>query len=95
MAVCMAFNPPQSVYSEETYQKVLDHLGDAFPPSTMSLHVKGHTDQGEIRIVDVFESAKAFEAFAASHGPVLEQAGISLDDLMPYITIFEIERKLP
>lgn len=95
MAVCMVFNPPKEKYSEEVYKKVMQHLGDAFPPPTMSLHVKGHTDQGEIRIIDVFESAAAFDAFAASHGPVLEQAGISLDDLMPYITIFEIERKLP
>lgn len=95
MAVGMIFNPPKDRYSQEIYDRVMEHLGDAFPPSTMSLHLKGKTDQGEIRIVDVFESAEAFEEFAASHAPVLEQAGISLDDLMPYISIFELERKLP
>ena len=69
-------------------------MGDTFPPASMSLHLKGATEQGEIRIVDVFESAEAFEEFAASHTPALEQAGIDLDELMKYVSIFEIDREI-
>ena len=94
MAVCMVFTPPKDVYSQEAYDKVLEHMGEAFPPATMSLHVKGKTDEGEIRIVDVFESAEAFETFAASHAPALQEVGIDLDDLVPHISIFEIEKML-
>ena len=60
----------------------------------MSLHVKGKTEDGDLRIVDVFESKEAFEEFAASHGPVYEKLGIKLDDILPYVSFFEVERTI-
>lgn len=94
MAVCMIFNPPKDAYSDETYEKILEHLGDGFPPSSMTLHLKGKTDAGEIRIVDVFESKEAFQSFAETHAPVYEKLGISLDAIMPYVSFFEVEKRL-
>jgi hypothetical protein len=94
MAICMVFSPPRDTYSDEVYEKVLEHLGGAFPPASMSLHLKGKTEQGEIRIVDVFESAEAFEEFAASHVPALEQVGVKLDDVLQHVSIFEIEKRI-
>jgi hypothetical protein len=75
MAIGMIFSPPKDLFTDDTYNKIMKHLGDGFPPSTMSLHVKGKTEGGEVRIVDIFESQAAFEAFAASHAPVYEEAG--------------------
>lgn len=36
MAVCMIFTAPKSLFTKETYEKILEHLGDSFPPSSMS-----------------------------------------------------------
>ena len=94
MAVCMVFTPPKNLFTKETYEKVMEHLGDAFPPSNMSLHLFGTNDQGECRVVDIFESQEEFEKFAATHAPVYEEMGISLDDLMPHISFFEVEKRL-
>ena len=91
MAVCMVFTPPKDMFTQETYDKVLEHLGDGFPPPAMSAHIKGTTEAGEIRIVDVFESAEAFEAFAESHAPVYEAMGISVDDVLNNALIFEVD----
>lgn len=94
MAVCMIFTPPSHLFTKDTYEKVLKHLGNDFPPSSMSLHVFGSNEQGECRIVDIFESQEEFKKFAASHMPVYEQLGISLDDLMPHISFFEVEKRV-
>lgn len=94
MAICMIFSPPKDVYSNDTYEKVLEHLGDGFPPSTMSLHIKGKTEQGEIRIVDLFESQEAFEEFASGHAPVYEKLGMTVEDIMPYVSFFEVDKRL-
>jgi hypothetical protein len=94
MAIGMIFSPPKDMYSKEVYDKIMEHLGDSFPPPSMSLHLKGTTEQGELRIVDVFESVEAFKEFAASHAPVYEALGINLDDLMKHISFFEIERTI-
>ena len=80
------------MFTKETYEKVLEHLGDGFPPEAMKVHLMGHTGDGEVRIVDVFESAEAFEAFAASHGPVYEALGISVDQVLEHATIFELDK---
>ena len=95
MAVCMVFTPPQDVFSKETYDKVIEHLGEAWPPPTMTSHVMGTTAEGEVRIVDVFESAEAFEAFAQTHAPVYEQMGISVDVILQHASVFEIENTIP
>ena len=81
MAVGMIFSPPKDLFTTDTYAKVMEHLGAGFPPGTMNVHLFGHTAQGEVRIVDVFESAEAFEAFAQSHAPVYEALGISVHTL--------------
>jgi hypothetical protein len=70
----------------------MEHMGDAFPPPAMSLHVKGKTAEGAIRIVDIFESEEAFQEFAAGPAKVYEKLGVNFDDLMPYISFFEVER---
>ena len=92
MAICMVFSPPKDAYSKDVYDKIMEHLGDSFPPPSMSSHAMGHTDEGEIRIVDIFESAEAFQEFAASHAPVYEAMGVDLDEILQYVTIFEVER---
>ena len=92
MAVCMVFSPPKGLFGDEHYDRVIEHLGDGFPPSAMSLHVKGTTEDGETRIVDIFESAEEFQAFAESHAPVYEAMGISVDDVLQHASLFEIEK---
>lgn len=94
MAICMIFTPPKGLYDESFYKKIMEHMGDSFPPPSMSVHIKGTNDQGELRIVDIFESQEAFEEFAAGHAPVYEKLGLNLDDLMPHISFFEIERAI-
>ena len=94
MAICMLFTPPKEMYSDEIYAQIMEHMGEAFPPPAMSLHVKGKTADGAIRIVDIFESEEAFQEFAAGHAPIYEKLGLSLDDLMPYISFFEVERTI-
>ena len=94
MAVGMIFSPPKDLFNEETYEKVLEHLGPGFPPDAMSVHLMGHTEDGQVRIVDVFESAEAFEAFAQSHAPVYEALGISVEQILQHAQIFEIGKKI-
>ena len=91
MPVCMIFSPPQSLFSKATYEKVLEHLGDRFPPPAMRSHVMGVTEGGEVRIVDVFETAEAFQAFAESHAPVYEALGVSLDEVLKHATVFDVD----
>ena len=94
MAVCMIFTPPKEVFTEEHYNRVLEYLGDGFPPSTMSHHVMGLTDEGEVRIVDVFESAEAFQTFAESHTPVYEAMGVALEDVLKHASVIEIKNSI-
>ena len=47
-----------------------------------------------MRIVDIFESAAAFEEFAQSHAPVYEALGISVDAVLEHATVFEIEKRI-
>lgn len=92
MAVCMVFTPPKDVYTKEHYEGVLAHMGDGFPPPAMKMHVMGTTDDGQIRIVDIFESAEAFRKFAEGHAPVYEKMGISVDDVLKHASVFPIEK---
>jgi len=94
MAIGMIFSPPKDIFTDETYGKIVAHLGSGFPPSTMSVHLKGKTADGEVRIIDVFESQEAFEAFAASHAVVYEEAGLTVDDIMKHVTFFEVEKSI-
>ena len=94
MAVCMVFTPPKDLYGKEHYEKVIAHMGSAFPPSTMTMHLMGTTDAGEIRIVDIFETAEDFQRFAETHAPVYEKMGISLDEVLKYASVFNIEKSI-
>ena len=94
MAICMIFTPPRDLFTDETYDKVLAHLGDGFPPASMRAHYKGKTENGEVRIVDVFDSAEDFQKFAETHVPAYEALGIKLDDILKNATIFEIEKQI-
>jgi hypothetical protein len=90
----MVFTPPKDLFTKETYDRVIAHLGSAFPPPTMTMHVMGRTEDGEIRIIDIFESAEEFKKFAESHAPVYEQMGISVDDILKHASIFQIEKNI-
>lgn len=90
----MIFTPPGDVFTKEHYNRVLEIRGDGFPPATMSEHIMGMTDEGEVRIVDVFESAEAFGAWAESQAPVFEEIGINLEDALKYASVFEIENTI-
>ncbi len=79
MAICMVFTPPK---------------GDGFPPTAMKMHLMGTTDAGEIRIVDIFESAEEFQKFAEAHAPVYAKMGLSLDDVLKHASVFRIEKNI-
>ncbi len=94
MAICMVFTPPKDLYTKEHYDKLLAHLGDAFPPPAMKMHLMGTTDAGEIRIVDIFDSAEEFQRFAETHAPVYEKMGISVDEVLKHASVFEIDKTI-
>lgn len=94
MAICMVFTPPKGVYTQEHYDKVIEHLGDGFPPPTMKMHVMGTNDAGEVRIVDVFETAEDFRKFAESHASVYEAMGVSVEDVLKHAQVFEIQKTI-
>ena len=94
MAICMVFTPPKDLYTRKHYDNVMAYLGDAFPPPNMKMHLMGTTDAGEIRIVDIFETAEEFKQFADGHAPVYEKMGLSVDDVLKHASIFEIERNI-
>jgi hypothetical protein len=94
MAICMVFTPPKHLYTREHYEAVMEFMGSGFPPATMKMHVMGTTDAGEIRIVDIFESAEEFQEFAQGHAPLYEKMGISVDEVLKHASIFEIEKSI-
>jgi hypothetical protein len=80
MAVLMVHEAPGA--SEELYEKVVARLTDGrgfHTPSDWGVdgllsHAAGPTDDGW-RVIDVWESAEAFERFGAVIVPVLEEIG--------------------
>ena len=56
----------QVAATEEQYRAVNDALDThATPPAGMIMHTGGPVGNGELRVVDVWESREAFEAFAS------------------------------
>lgn len=65
----------QVAATEEQYRAVndaMDTVGD--PPVGLILHTGGPLDTGDLRVVDIWESAEAFQTFAAERlGPTIAQ----------------------
>src|ERR1700729_2373671 len=64
----------------DTTLKQLEEAGAGAPDGRLS-HVALETD-GEIQVFDVWESQEAFEAFGATLLPILNAAGIELNEPM-------------
>ncbi len=70
-------------FTQERYDTTLAQLEEAgvgAPDGRMS-HVALETD-GEIQVFDVWESQEAFDAFGATLIPILNAAGIELNEPM-------------
>jgi hypothetical protein len=63
--------------TREQYDEVLEKLGlDADPPAGGLFHIAGVTDDG-LRVVDVWESAEAFQRFVGERlTPAVQAVGI-------------------
>ena len=63
----------QVAATEEQYRAVNDAMDTSGnPPAGLILHTGGPLDNDEIRVVDVWESAEAFQTFAAERlGPTI------------------------
>lgn len=70
-------------FTQERYDvttRQLEDAGAGAPDGRIS-HVALETD-GEIQVFDIWESREAFEAFGATLVPILNAAGIELNDPM-------------
>jgi hypothetical protein len=65
----------QVAATEDQYRAVNDALETrARPPAGLIVHTGGPIGDGELRVVDVWESAEAFESFAAQRlAPAIAQ----------------------
>jgi hypothetical protein len=70
-------------FTQEKYDVTTGQIEDAGAgaPEGRSLHVALETD-GEIQVFDIWESREAFEAFGATLMPILNAAGIELNEPM-------------
>jgi len=81
----------QVAATEEQYRAVNDVLETrASPPAGLILHTGGPVGDGELRVVDVWESAEAFESFATERlGPAITQV-MGADAPKPRVEIREL-----
>ena len=65
----------QVAASEQQYRAVNDAMDTrGNPPAGLILHTGGPVDNGHLRVVDIWESGDAFQAFAAERlGPAIVQ----------------------
>jgi hypothetical protein len=65
----------QVAATEEEYRAVNDAVGTRTrPPAGLIVHTGGPVEDGELRVVDVWESKEAFEAFAGERlAPAIAQ----------------------
>ena len=65
----------QVAATEEQYRAVNDAMDTrGNPPAGLILHTGGPVDNGDLRVVDIWESAEEFETFAAERlGPTIAQ----------------------
>ncbi len=81
MPVLMVHDSPGGTV--EQYEQVVARLTDGrglnslddWPSGGILSHTAGPTDNGW-RVIDVWESAEAFERFGAVIGPILQEVGI-------------------
>jgi hypothetical protein len=74
------------------YDRVIDRmgLGDGRPPAGCLFHVAGQTDAG-FRVVDVWESAEAFQMFAEEQiGPLSSAEGFPA----PRVSMWDVHNTL-
>lgn len=86
----------QVAATEEQYRAVNDTLETrSSPPAGLIVHTGGPIGDGELRVVDVWESREAFETFAAQRlGPAIAQvmgegaprASVEIHELYDVIT---------
>jgi len=84
--VAVAFLIELADFTPEQSAAVLRELGlDANPAAGQVFHLEGPMEGGGMRIVDVWESPEAFQAFAHERlGPALQRAGAALPaDMQP------------
>ncbi|GAC1436129.1 MAG: hypothetical protein NVSMB51_06820 [Solirubrobacteraceae bacterium] len=75
------------ITSAEQYDKVREHLGVSGPPEGALLHIAGQAEDGKWRIVQIWESRDAAEAWGAKVREAREALGI---EGAPKITHFEV-----
>ena len=65
----------QVAATEEQYRAVNDAMDTrGNPPAGLILHTGGPVDNGDLRVVDIWESAEAFQTFASERlGPTIVQ----------------------
>lgn len=65
----------QVAATEEQYRAVNDAMDTrGNPPAGLILHTGGPVDNGDLRVVDIWESAEAFQTFVAERlGPAIAQ----------------------
>ena len=84
MAVAFLLEIPD--FTPEQSAAVLRELGlDTNPATGQVFHLEGPMEGGGMRVVDVWESPEAFQAFAHDRlGPAFERAGVALPaDMQP------------
>jgi hypothetical protein len=84
MAIAMYFHPESM--SADTYDEVMRRLDAAGAGSPAGrLHHSAFGPPEALMVYDVWESAEAFDAFAATLGPILEELGVRTGepDVMP------------
>ena len=81
----------QVVATEEEYRAVNDAMDTrGNPPAGLILHTGGPAGDGELRVIDVWDSAEAFQAFAAERlGPTIAQV-MGADAPAPSVEVHEL-----
>ena len=81
----------QVTATEEQYRAVNDAMDTrGNPPAGLILHTGGPLENGDLRVVDIWESGEAFQAFAAARlGPTIAQI-MGADAPTPSVEIREL-----
>lgn len=84
--------PPSNVTKEQydSVRNALEESGD-WPADGCELHVC-FGDEKDVRVSEVWESQERFEAFGATLGPRLEEAGISISGQPEVFEVHVVDR---
>lgn len=79
MSVLIRFVPASRVTTEQ-YEEVRRRLEEAghFPPEGMDYHVCFLSDDGSVRVSEIYDSREQLDAYGERLMPVLEEAGIDV-----------------